>query len=133
VLIARSVAGVSGRTTPATLSSTRLSSVYLPPLDAVPEGLVIRETRGYAPEREGAMRAITRRNYQDVFYEELDPKVLRAPGDRYGSYFGDYVTEFRTIFNREFSPVWAGERTTGEAAKVARPKLEHLLKTGEET
>ena len=70
---------------------------------------------------------------QDVFYDELDPKALRAPGDRYGSYFGDYVTEFRNIFSREFNPVWAGERPAAEAAKVARPKLEHLLKTGEET
>jgi multiple sugar transport system substrate-binding protein len=70
---------------------------------------------------------------QEVFYDELDPKVLRAPGDRYGSYFGDYVVELRNIFNREFNPVWSGERTVAEAAKVARPKLEHLLKTGEET
>jgi multiple sugar transport system substrate-binding protein len=70
---------------------------------------------------------------QDVFYDELDPKALRAPGDRSGSYFGDYVVEFRNIFTREFNPVWSGERTVAEAAKVARPKLEHLLKTGEET
>jgi multiple sugar transport system substrate-binding protein len=70
---------------------------------------------------------------QEVFYDELDPKALRAPGDRYGSYFGDYVVEFRNIFNREFNPVWSGERTAAEAAKIARPKLEHLLKTGEET
>ena len=70
---------------------------------------------------------------QEVFYDEIDPRWLRAPGDRYGSYFGDYVAEFRNIFNREFNPVWAGERTVAEAAKIARPKLEHLLKTGEET
>jgi multiple sugar transport system substrate-binding protein len=70
---------------------------------------------------------------QDAFYEELDPKILRAPGDRYGSYFGDYVTEFRRIFNRSFDPVWRGERPVTEAAREARPKLEHLLKTGEET
>lgn len=70
---------------------------------------------------------------QDVFYDELDPKALRAPGDRFGSYFGDYVREFRAIFNREFTPVWSGERPAAEAAKVTRPKLEHLLKTGEET
>ncbi len=41
--------------------------------------------------------------------------------------------EFRNIFTREFTPVWSGERTVAEAAKVARPKLEHLLKTGVET
>ncbi len=70
---------------------------------------------------------------QTVFYDELDPKMLRAPGDRYGSYFGDYVQEFRQIFNREFDSVWKGERPVAEAAKVARPKLEHLLKTGEVT
>jgi ABC-type glycerol-3-phosphate transport system substrate-binding protein len=70
---------------------------------------------------------------QDVFYDEIDAKALRAPGDRYGSYFGDYVREFRNIYNREFDPVWKGERTVPEAAKIARPKLELLLKTGEET
>jgi ABC-type glycerol-3-phosphate transport system substrate-binding protein len=70
---------------------------------------------------------------QDLFYDEIDAKILRAPGDRYGSYFGDYVREFRNIYNREFDPVWKGDRTVAEAAKTARPKLEHLLKTGEET
>lgn len=70
---------------------------------------------------------------QAVFYDELDAKALRAPGDRYGSYFGDYVTDFRDIFNREFNPAWSGERTMAEAAKTARPKLELLLKTGEVT
>jgi ABC-type glycerol-3-phosphate transport system substrate-binding protein len=70
---------------------------------------------------------------QDVFYDELDSKALRAPGDRSGSYFGEYVREFRNIFNREFTPVWSGERPAAEAARVTRPKLEHLLKTGEET
>jgi len=70
---------------------------------------------------------------QDVFYDEIDAKWLRAPGDRYGSYFGDYVAEYRRIFNKEFDPVWKGDRPVAEAAKAARPKLEHLLKTGEET
>jgi multiple sugar transport system substrate-binding protein len=71
--------------------------------------------------------------HKEVFLDEMDPKILRTPGDRFGSYFGGYVREFRQIFNPIFDPVWLGQKTALQAAKEARPKLERLLKTGEVT
>jgi len=70
---------------------------------------------------------------KEVFLREMDERILRTPGDKIGSYFGGYVREFRQVFGPIFDPVWRGKKTAAEAAKEARPKLEHLLKTGQVT
>jgi multiple sugar transport system substrate-binding protein len=70
---------------------------------------------------------------RQVFLDELDAKVLRLPGDKFGSPFGGYWREFGQIFDPIFDAVWRGKRTAADAAREARPKLEKLIKTGEVT
>lgn len=70
---------------------------------------------------------------EQVFLEEMAPEILRTPGDKLGRWFGGYAQEFPQIFDPAFDPVWRGEKTAAEAASEVRPKLEHLLATGEVT
>ncbi|MBI2942314.1 MAG: sugar ABC transporter substrate-binding protein [Chloroflexi bacterium] len=70
---------------------------------------------------------------RQAFIDDLDPRWHRSPGDKIGSYFGSYVQEFRQVLNPMLDPVWIGKKTAAQALKEARPKLEHLLKTGEVT
>lgn len=67
-------------------------------------------------------------DHKQVFLDQMDPSLLRVPGDKYGSYFGGQVTQFREIFNKAFDPVWRGQKSAADAAKAARPQLEDLLK-----
>ncbi len=68
-----------------------------------------------------------------VFLDEMRGEILRLPGDRYGSPFGGYWREFGQIFGPAFDPVWRGKKTARQAGEEIRPKLEHLLKTGQVT
>jgi multiple sugar transport system substrate-binding protein len=70
---------------------------------------------------------------EQVFLDEMDPEFLRTPGDKMGRWFGGYSQEFPQIFDPAFDPVWRGEKPAAEAAAEVRPKLEHLLATGEVT
>lgn len=68
-----------------------------------------------------------------VFLDEMDSRVLRLPGDKFGSPFGGYWREFGQIFSPIYDAVWRGKKSALDAGKEARPKLERLLKTGEVT
>lgn len=68
-----------------------------------------------------------------TFLDEMDANLLRLPGDKFGSPFGGYWREFGQILNPIYDAVWSGTKTAAEAGKEVRPKLEHLLKTGEVT
>lgn len=68
--------------------------------------------------------------HKKVFLDQLNPKLLRVPGDKMGKYWGGYIQKFGDIFNPAFDPVWTGKKTAEQAAKEVRPKLEKLLKTG---
>ncbi len=69
-------------------------------------------------------------DHKEVFLRELDPKILRVPGDKFGKYWGGYYTEFHDVFDPAFDPVWTGKKSAADAAKAVRPKLEKLLRTG---
>lgn len=72
----------------------------------------------------------TKPKNKQVFLEQLSDDLLRTPGDRMGRYFGGYVVEFRDIFDPLWDSVLSGKRPAADVMKEARPKLEHLLKTG---
>jgi multiple sugar transport system substrate-binding protein len=71
--------------------------------------------------------------HKEVFLQEMDPEILRTPGDTMGRWFAGYGQEFAQIFGPAFDPVWRGEQTAAEAAADVRPRLEHLIETGEVT
>lgn len=70
---------------------------------------------------------------KETFLNEMSPDVLRIPGDKYGSPFGGYWQEWGQTLAPITDALWLGTITAAEAAAQARPKLEHLLQTGEVT
>jgi len=67
---------------------------------------------------------------REVFLNELHPRTLRVPGDRYGSYYGGRVIEFRRVYAQYMAPVWRGVAAVREATAALRP---HLIGKGHGT
>jgi multiple sugar transport system substrate-binding protein len=78
-----------------------------------------------------ALDTTTKPEHKSVFLGEFDN--VRIPGDKMGSMYGSYWTEWFQIWNPIFDPVWMGTKTAAAAVKEVIPKLDKLLKTGEVT
>ncbi|MGH2530854.1 MAG: ABC transporter substrate-binding protein [Thermomicrobiales bacterium] len=81
-------------------------------------------------ESEHFLDPATKPASKQVFLDQLNPAILRTPGDKMGKYFGGYVREFRDVFNPIWEAALRGDKPVADAMAEARPKLEELLKTG---
>lgn len=68
---------------------------------------------------------------RQTIYDALDPKTIRWPGDKAGSFYMGWRQPWLDTFNPMFDPVLRGKKQFKDIVGEAQQKMSKLVKTGE--